>query len=122
MRKWIFASILMIVLIALVAAYSPQPQDIPGIGDDSIAFIIQDNYSYDIPYSGPECQWDFEIRDPYIINPSPQSCQLEVTNLETKKVYTVRHRIILSGSRYHIKRLLLSDSSVLSEHNLTINR
>lgn len=121
MRKWIFASILMIVLMVLATACSHKPQDIPGIGDDIVAFTIQDNYSYDADYSQANCQWDFAIRNPYIINPSPQRCQLEVKNLDNGKTYNVRYRIILDGTHYRITRLSLSGDTI-STHNLTINR
>lgn len=121
MRKWIFASIFMIVLMATTSGCSFQPRDIPGIGDDTIAFTIHDGFSYDVNYSGDTCQWDFERNNPYIVNPSPQRCQLEVKNLETEKVYTIRHRIILDGNKYQITRLSLSGDT-LSTHHLTITR
>lgn len=121
MRKWIFASIFMIVLMATMSNCSFQPRDIPGIGDDTVAFTIDNGFSYAVNYSGDTCQWDFERNNPHIVNPSPQRCQLEVKNLETGKVYNVRHRIILSGTHYQITRLTLSGDTI-STHDFTINR
>ncbi len=109
-----------IVLIAL-ALTGIIANDIPWLGDNHIAFTMEDgrDWSKDFYAKDHQIEWS-DIIFTRIVNPSPQRCVLELTNINTGQTFTVRHRDVLSGDHYKVVLKTLT-GEVISTHNLIIH-
>jgi len=110
----------LVAAIFFVGIWYVNNHDVPGIGDSHIAFTMKDGRQWTKNFYAKDVNVEWtDINGAIIINPSPQSCMLELTNTDTGQVFTVRHRDSLSGDHYKVVKRT-NDGKAVSVHYLKV--